>query len=74
MNINGKLVTCFEVINEIYDMIYEKETFGHLCMYHEIDCVALCHELMTYEFKDVTLFSNFHIFMSEDIEPVFLSK
>ena len=71
LNINGKHVNSMEVIQEINTMLKEKEAFCHLCLYHEIDYVPLCHELMKYQFHDVNLFSNFHPYMSEYSQPIF---
>ena len=71
LNINGKVVTTFDNLNEINNAIYEKETFRHLCLYHDIDYIPLCHELQTYEFENARLFTKFHPFISESSEPVF---
>lgn len=71
LNINSKIITELDFLDKLNQHVLKKESFKHICVYHEVNCIDLCNDLKNGSYYDVQIFSKLHHFVPNDSPPVF---
>ena len=69
LNINGKIITNYDTLNEINQTIFQKVIFKHLCVTDQIDYIKFCSDIGN-SYYDINVFSNIHYYMPHDSPTV----